>query len=295
MRRILLIYNPVAGKKHNLKHHFSNVNGFKEDEILFEETKAPAHATQLAAQYKDDVDIVAAIGGDGTVNEIGAGLVNSTTSMAIIPNGSGNGLARELRIPMNKRQAFHFLLNSGQLKIDTLKVNDLPCMNVAGVGFDADVAHLFEQMESRGFSTYIKATLKLYQKFRPLALKLEVDHKIVKQDVFLCSFANSRQFGNNAFIAPHAKLDDGKMHITLIKPFPWYYAPILAIRLFTKTIHKSRYYQGYSSDRCVIALTSKIKMHIDGEPILVQGPVSLQVLPQSLNVVGSPICVSSIR
>jgi diacylglycerol kinase (ATP) len=165
--KILLIFNPAAGKKKALKTEIFGVNGASEAKFKIKRTKSPGHATELAKKNRDKYLIVTAIGGDGTVNEVASGLVNTDIPLGIIPNGSGNGLARELGIPMNKKKAFDLLKKSTPIHIDTLLLNDHPCVNMAGIGFDARVAHFFDKMKARGFLNYIQATLKLMHTYKP--------------------------------------------------------------------------------------------------------------------------------
>lgn len=286
--KILLIFNPAAGKKKALKTEIFGVNGASEAKFKIKRTKSPGHATELAKKNRDKYLIVTAIGGDGTVNEVASGLVNTDIPLGIIPNGSGNGLARELGIPMNKKKAFDLLKKSTPIHIDTLLLNDHPCVNMAGIGFDTRVAHFFDKMKARGFLNYIQATLKLMHTYKPLHIKMLLDEtQKVDEKVFLCSFANSRQFGNNAFIAPDAKLNDGLIHIAILRPFPWYAAPVLAWQLFSKKIHLSPYYQSFTAGKCILDLEKELEMHIDGEPKIVQGPVQITVKPSSLRVIGT--------
>jgi diacylglycerol kinase family enzyme len=136
-------------------------------------------------------------------------------------------------------------------KIDTLMVNNNISLNMTGVGFDAEVAHRFEKHKSRGFLNYVYSALRTFFNYKPVKLILRLDDEMITVNVFSISFANSRQFGNNSYIAPNALLDDGLMDIAIINPFPVIHVPILVFQLFTKSLSRSKYY------RCIKTKKSK--------------------------------------
>lgn len=287
MPKVAIIYNPKAGHQSASQHialkklHLYRYLGIGS----WEETQAPGHATSLANVLKKDAELIIAIGGDGTVNEVGAGLLGTETALGIIPAGSGNGLANELRLTRHPRKAAHIMAQNKTAYIDTLEVNGHPAFNIAGIGFDALVAQEFANMSKRGFWNYIKATLAAYWRYRPLYLDLYVDGLKITGNFFLIAFANSRQYGNNAYIAPQACIDDEFIDVGLLKPFPWYHAPALITRLFAGTIHRSRFYQALKAKEISIVNSESLLMHLDGEIRPMAGPVLIRLHPHKLKVI----------
>lgn len=287
VKKLLFIHNPHAGSGKNAFDRDQLKNKLDSSfEYKFMSTKAPHHATQIVESEKQNFDMFIAVGGDGTVNEVGKALLNSDKSMGIIPTGSGNGLALELGIKKSPLKALDLLIRGNEKEIDTLQLNDAVCLNVAGVGFDAEVAHSFEKYKSRGFLTYIYSTLRTIFRHQPVTLTLKLNGETNKYNIFSISFANSRQFGNNAYIAPLAQLEDGLMDIAMIHPFPIYQIPIMALRLFNKSLPKSKYYTSIRANKVVLPEEKTMNWHIDGEPVRIKGPVTVQVKAHSLKVIG---------
>src|SRR5882762_3820594 len=168
-------------------------------ESTIEFTQSPGHATALAkTAVKQKLDFVFAVGGDGTVNEVAQGLLGSEVAMGILPKGSGNGLARHLRIPMSFKKSLEIIpLHRAQM-IDTLSVNGKLSVNVSGIGFDGHVAGLFANKAKRGLVGYAKLVLKEFLDFKPFEANVRVNGKSFQSRSFIIALANSSQFGNNA-------------------------------------------------------------------------------------------------
>jgi diacylglycerol kinase (ATP) len=286
MRRVLFIYNPIAGHRHNeiSRRELDKIGRRSGAQFDFVVTLAPGHATEIAIENRDRYDLIVAVGGDGTVNEIGKALVGANTALGILPKGSGNGLARELNMGADVHKALQMLMSCHVRNIDTLSLNGRECLNVAGTGFDADVAFAFSQTGKRGFLSYVKSTIEVFRRHRPIQVLIEIEGMIIEELAFLVSFANSRQFGNNAYIAPKAQLEDGLFDICILTPFPWWYAPVLAFRLFNKSIHRSRFYRSYQASSALFSSEEQVKWHIDGEPVLMEGPIRIELHRASLKV-----------
>src|SRR5690606_300534 len=188
---------------------------------------------------REGFDVVVAVGGDGTLNQVANGLKHSQTAMGIIPMGSGNGLARHLGIPLRTPQAIHHLNRMPARKMDTLLMNGKTFVNMAGTGFDAHIGHLFATAGSRGFRTYAQITIKELLNYKPQGYEIELDGKKLTEEAFLISFANGSQWGNNAIIAPHASVSDGLIDLSLMRPFKWHQVPSLALKMFNSTIDHS--------------------------------------------------------
>ena len=282
-----LIINPFSGtrdweKTEQLVHSLLDSERF---DLRVEKTARAGHAAEIAKEASEkNIDLVMVAGGDGTVNEVGSALINSDTALAILPCGSGNGIARSLGIPVNLKKAIqHFNQTAQFQKIDTATFNDRFFIGLSGIGFDALVSHEFHHLENRGLQGYVMAFGKKIMQFKPREFTIETaDRKIVEKG-FLAVFANSDQFGNNAKISPLSKMDDGLLNLTLIKGMPKVLVPGEIVRLFSGIIHKSPHVITLTSEQFQIS-TDFDQAHIDGEPIDCPENVTVKVIPMSLTV-----------
>ncbi len=286
-KKILFIINPKAGTKS--KTHLPQLIQQHIDSAQFEiqitYTKAPAHATTLAKEaVENGVDIVIATGGDGTVNEVMQGLLHSDTALGILPFGSGNGLARFLGIPMNHVQALQFINKAKSITIDTCTLNEHAFVNVAGTGFDAHIGNVFSQSKGRGFSTYIKLSVKEFYKYKPQEYQLTINGETLVRKAFMISFANTSQFGNNAHIAPEADIQDGLVDVCIMKPLSMLDLPKVVYAIFNKTIHQSNYVEIIKCENATIERVASDAIHIDGEPHIAAKNLEIKVVPGSLKV-----------
>jgi diacylglycerol kinase (ATP) len=286
-KKIRFIINPFSGtgKKKNVQKLIEEIidPSIFEYEVVY--TKAPKHATELSKEAAtNNYHIVVAAGGDGSVNEVARGLVGSKTAMAIIPLGSGNGLARHLKIPMDTEKAIRLINDQKMQEIDTVKINDDRFFNVAGVGFDAHVSWEFSTYGKRGFSSYIKVVMRELPKYRSSEYELTIDGKKIQKTAFLISFANGSQYGNDTIIAPSADISDGYMNVCIVRGFPFYIAPLISLRLFTKTVERSKYMEVIKAKSVVVKQTN-ITAHLDGEPFKLGNEITLNVDPKSLTVI----------
>lgn len=252
-------------------------------EIKF--TTHKGHAADLAKEaVSKNYNIVVAVGGDGTINEIAKPLLHTNTALAIIPRGSGNGLARHLEIPMKVESAIKKINTGSEKGIDVLQVNDFISVNVSGIGFDGWVANEFASSKKRGLLNYGKLTLSGFKKFPQCQVKIDADGVSHEYVSFITAIANSSQFGNNAFVAPMANIQDGIMDVTVIQKPPVLYLPKLFYFLFRKQIEKSRYVKTLHAREVAIDLREKLPMHIDGEPVGITNKITATVLPLALKV-----------
>jgi diacylglycerol kinase (ATP) len=285
MKRVLCIKNPKAGRhrvkldKSIIAEHFP-----KGTEIEFVVTQEQGEASVITEQRLNDFDLFVAIGGDGTVNEVGKILIGTEKVLGIVPAGSGNGLARELGMNMNLTSAIKQLAEFNITSIDTVSVNSYPSLNVAGIGFEAEVAHLFKTLNRRGFPAYAKCVARLISEYRPVEVDIEINGEKVTKKVFSLSFSNSRQFGNNVYNSPLAGFNDGLIDVSVIKPFPLILAPELSIRLLDRSLHKSWYYEVVKTEKIRILNKGEMRWHVDGDPVIMQGPIEVEIKKQSLSV-----------
>jgi diacylglycerol kinase (ATP) len=250
--------------------------------ILFTEERA--HATELVIENmpKAKWKAIVAVGGDGTINEIASPLTGTDFPIGIIPLGSGNGLARHLGIPLTLESALTRLFTGRVVRIDSALLNDIPFFCTAGIGFDAYVGHLFSQQRERGLASYVNVSFRSYWDYKPQQLALNGK----EMEAFSLSFANAGQFGNNAWIAPQANLQDGLLDMCAISPFPKWYGTSLAYQLFSKQMKSSRFVAYERVKEAVIETQTPAMIHYDGEPYQMdKTEIKIRVVPQSLSVV----------
>ena len=286
--RVRFIINPISGgrKKEHIPETIRKAClefNLEADIFLcssiFETKEKTKDAIQL--NYR----AVIAVGGDGTINLIGTELINTQVALGIIPMGSGNGLARSLRIPFNIKKAIKTISDYNLQSIDTGEVNGIAFINLSGIGFDAHVAGIFHNSQRRGLISYAKIILREFYRFTQESLKIQLDGNTIHTNAFLLAVCNGPQFGNNAIIAPLASLKDGIFNITILKRLKWFDAPRLAYRLFRGTIHLDSNTECYSAKSLTITRSEKGLMNIDGEPILLSNNLHFEMRPLSLNVI----------
>lgn len=286
--KVTVIINPKSGtgKKSDAIEKIDNFfkdKGIRHNILM---TEYAGHAEKLAKQYAGQVEIIAAMGGDGTVNEIARSLIGTDTALAIIPSGSGNGLARDLRIPMRLTAALKTITNGEKKTIDYGIINGHPFFCTCGTGFDASVSLKFAGSHKRGFMTYIESTLTEWLNYSPTEYTLTIDNKETRKvKAFLVACANASQYGNNAYIAPQADLTDGVMDVTILEPFSVIDIPGLVIQLFTKTLDKSSHIKTFRCSRLHISSENENPSHFDGDPIILDKDIDIEIIGKKLNVI----------
>jgi diacylglycerol kinase (ATP) len=278
--RIFLIINKYAGHKNGAKAvefviPYLNKKGYL---VEYSFTNHPGHATELATKASNDgFDLVVAVGGDGTVNEVAQGLIGTKSPMGIIPMGSGNGLARELGISMNIHKSTISLVNGKNLQLDVCKLSEQRFLCTSGIGFDAMIAHKMSKSASRGFLKYVQLVIQESIFFKPLNIRMKIDGVLIEESVFLITFANASQFGNNAYIAPTASMTDGLIDVVVVRKFTKIWMPIFAVALFSKFIPKLPFVDCYKAKRIELELADTPYYHFDGEPgnLIIPAKISL--------------------
>ncbi|MBB64631.1 MAG: diacylglycerol kinase [Waddliaceae bacterium] len=285
-KKLRFIINPNSGttNKKRIEAHIRERIDTQAYDFNICYTKAPLHACELTKEaVKEGCDVVIAVGGDGTVHEVGCSLINTKTALGIIPCGSGNGLARHLNIPTSVKRAIDIINRGKTKKIDTVKINDRSYLGMAGVGFDGHIAWEFSKTKTRGFWPYIKLVIKELPKYKAQNYTLTLDGKKVSRTATLISFANSAQYGNEIAISPQAKIDDGMIDVAILEDLPlWALAP-LAVQLCTKTMHYSPHLEIIRAKSVKIE-GKDMRGHVDGEPAKFDNGLELTVNPKSLYV-----------
>ncbi|MBO5251042.1 MAG: diacylglycerol kinase family lipid kinase [Bacteroidaceae bacterium] len=287
-KKIVFVVNPISGtqgKKAILKNIEERIDRSVYDfEIV--KTQYAGHASEIAAQaVENHADIVVAIGGDGTINEIARSLVHTHTALGVIPCGSGNGLARHLRIPMDSKAAIDIINKGVQLCIDYGKINDIPFFCTCGVGFDAFVSLKFADSGKRGLLAYLENTLHESLTYQPETYEIENEESTVRHKAFLIACGNASQYGNNAYIAPQASLTDGLMDVTILEPFTVLDVPSLSFQLFNKTIDQNSCIKTMRTKKIKIHRSHPGVFHFDGDPVMGGEDLVVEIIPQGLNVV----------
>lgn len=290
-KRITFIVNPISGtkRKDNIVQSINKVlnKDFFEYEILYSEYAGQAgQLSSIAAS--EGKDIVVAVGGDGTVNEVAGGLIGTETALGIIPCGSGNGLARHLQIPLTRKRAVEIINQCSIEKLDYGKVCGEPFFCTCGMGFDAYVSYKFTEAKKRGVLTYLEQALTEWLRYKPETYIVEDETGSKTYKAFLITCANASEYGNNAYIAPQASMNDGLMDVTVIEPFKAFEAPQLALQLFSKTLHTGSYVQMFRTNKISIHRSGSGVIHRDGDPMFAGENVNVEIVHKGINVVINP-------
>ena len=250
-------------------------------------TQYAGHASEIASKAKDaNVDLVVAVGGDGTVNEVARAIVHSNTALGIIPCGSGNGLARHLQLPINVKKSIEILNTFEVRDLDYGIINGYPFFCTCGMGFDAFISLKFAEAGKRGPLTYIENVLREGLKYEPETYTVMADDETSLHKAFLISCANASQYGNNAYIAPQASMSDGLMDVIIMEPFGLIDAPQISIEMFNKTLDKNN--SKIKTLRCKklrVHRHSPGAIHYDGDPVMTGADIDVELKPKGIKIV----------
>lgn len=298
MRKILFIMNPISGtvSKAAIPEKIEELIDREQFHHEIVETQYAGHATEIARQAADDnADMVVAVGGDGTVNEVARALVNTDTALGIIPCGSGNGLARHLMLPMETEGAIG-VLNSYEIhNLDYGLINDRPFFCTCGMGFDAFISMKFANAGKRGLVTYVENVLKEGLKYKPETYEIEDESGTVHYKAFLVSAANASQYGNNAYIAPQASMSDGWLDVIIMEPFDVLEAPQISIDMFNKTLDKHSKIKTFKTKHIHIHRKEPGLIHYDGDPMMTDADVDIRIVEKGIKIAVNPEADKSLR
>lgn len=281
MKNVAFIINPFSAKKNyqpflqELKNKVENPNFYISESI--------EGTNEFIRKNFDKTEIFVAIGGDGTISAVARNLINTEKILAIFPAGSGNGFSNETHFNKNLSELLEKIEAKNFREIDSFMVNEHFSINVSGTGFDGKVVKKFEKT-SRGFKNYIKVSISTFMSYKPIKVKfLKDDLKIHNGKYLMMNAANTRQFGNNAYIAPNASKSDGLIDLVLVKKFPLHYALRFAYRMFSKKLKDDDYVTYLPVSEVDLKVNTKT-WHIDGEFVKIKSPVKIKVLPKSLRI-----------
>ena len=280
---IIFIVNPHSGKRRPQKIVSKIRKLNPEYRVFISDSISRFHEFIQENLEKYKVFVVA--GGDGAINMTSSYLFGRKDKiLAIIPIGSGNGFARENGFTSDLFKLEKALEKGETFLADGMEINGRKFINMAGVGFDAFVAHTFAHRKKRGLWNYGMATLHCLTKFKPMHVRISMADKDIEGNFSMVTMANTRQFGNNAFIAPKAHSESRKLDLVLVKPFPFYYYPVFISNMFTGKIKQSRYIDYLMLEKDFTIETYYKMYHVDGEPVLFDGKSEIKIFKAALNI-----------
>ena len=290
-KNITFIVNPISGTKS--KDALPLLVKQLIDDSLYEceiiKTEYAGHAAELASQcVNDHIDICVAVGGDGTVNEVARSLAHSETALGIIPCGSGNGLAHHLCLPMDMKQALQ-VINAGKTDyFDYGVINDQPFFCTCGMGFDAYVSLKFAESGKRGLATYVENVLKEGLTYKPDTYIITDESGNHQYNAFLVACANASQYGNNAYIAPEASMQDGLLDVIIMEPFNIIEAAKVGFDLFAKTLKSNKHIKTFQARSIHIHRNESGAVHFDGDPTKMGTDIDVRIEPLGLKAIINP-------
>lgn len=278
-KQILALINPISGtaNKDYLPETIRQVVDSSIFDLSIRFTQRPNHAYQLAKEAAGNGYYgVIAVGGDGTVNETASALCDTNTALGIVPNGSGNGLARHLDIPMDINEALEIINNRNIGQYDYCTANNHPFFCTCGVGFDAQVSAKFAKSGKRGPLSYVKSAVSEYLKYRPQSYRITSPEGTIAEKAFIIACGNASQYGNNAYIAPNADMQDGLIDVTVILPITPLDTAMLGILLFSRHIDQDTNIISFRTPSLTIERDKSGIMHLDGETMMMPEKIEIR-------------------
>lgn len=285
--KIGLIVNPISGT-HDKRIILAVVRRMLSDagnDVQVMPTQYPGHAIELAKEaVSKSYDLVLAMGGDGTVNEVATGMCHTDVPMGIIPAGSGNGLARHLNIPLDVRGAVKTILTSQPLSIDAGVMNGRMFFCTCGVGFDAEVSHDFAAQPTRGKLQYINSTYRVFRRYKPKEYEITIDGVTTHEKALSITLCNATQYGNNAYIAPRAAIDDGKLDVVFIHQGDTLSTLKVSVDLLAGLCWRNGLVTHTQGKEIIIEQLGEAAAHIDGEPVMMPARIEISCQEGALKV-----------
>lgn len=283
--------NPISGveSKEGIPHLIDKILDKDKFDYQIRQTEYAGHATEIATDAKNDgIDVVVAVGGDGTVNEAARALVHSNTALGIIPCGSGNGLARHLMLPLNLKRAIGIINKCEIRDLDYGVINSYPFFCTCGMGFDAFVSKKFAETGKRGPITYMETILREGLSYEPETYEVEDETGTKRYKAFLISCANASQYGNNAYIAPQASMSDGLMDVIIMEPFDMIDAPQISLDMFNKTLDTNSKIKTFNCKQLHIHRSKPGFIHYDGDPVMTGEDIDVSLKEKGIKIIVNP-------
>lgn len=290
MKKILFIINRKAGtdREKRLEGAIRQHLPASDFEVEITHLAYLGHGADLAREAVErGVHTVVAVGGDGSINEIAQGLVGTRTALAILPLGSGNGLARALKIPLDVSKALQLIVQNKQLPIDVGYANEHLFLSNAGVGFDALIADQFRHTKKRGLWGYAKLVIGGFRRYQPAAYSIGIDDKRLQERAFLLTVANGNQFGYEFKLAPQANVFDGQLDVCVMPPVGFFSLLPVSIYSLLGRIDKTRYMKHFTGKEIVVKSEELAYLQVDGDAVALStgGEVRFKVRPAALVVI----------
>lgn len=290
---IKLIINPAAGRGKAFKLSEKVIHEFEKrgTDFEYEYTTNPRHAVDISREASTKFQKVIAFGGDGTVNEVGEGLVGSNAIFGVIPLGSGNDFANEIGMPAKISDAVDIILSDDFHTIDIIKVNDRVSLNTAGVGFNGTVSEVVKSIRYlKGKSAYIWAVVKTAAMYKSIPLKISLNGRVIEEKIFMVSICNSKSEGGGFIVAPDAKNNDGLFDVTIIRHIGYMKLLLNLNKVLTGNINEVQEVDTYTGESIIIESEFPMPVHVDGEVIALNAhKVEASILKSALKVVGNSV------
>lgn len=297
-KKIVFIMNPISGtvSKANIPGLIDEHLDKQKFDYAIRNTEYAGHAAEIAKEEAlNGTDVVVAVGGDGTVNEVARSIIHTNTALGIIPCGSGNGLARHLLIPMNAVKAIKIINECDVRPLDYGIINNYPFFCTCGMGFDAFISQKFAESGKRGPISYAEQILKTGINYKPETYEIEDETGTHQHKAFLITCANACQFGNNAYIAPHASMSDGLLDVIVMEPFDLLEAPQVGFEMFNKILDKNQNIKSFRSKHLTIHRSKPGVIHFDGDPVETGADIEVSLVKAGLYTIVNPFTDRSQR
>lgn len=284
--KIAFIINPISGvgKQNKVVPYIENNISKDKFDLSIIYTQKNKLADEIVKENFTEFDVFIAVGGDGSVNETAKNLIGTDKIIGIIPAGSGNGFARHFSISLDFEKAIATINNLNISKIDTGKINNIPFIAFAGIGFDAQIANLFKSSKTRGLFTYIKLTVLNFIKYKERTYDLIFDGNNTSKKALFIAFANINQYGNNAKTAPSANALDGLFNISIVKKPDLLSGVKLIYDLFNNNFENNSFVHSLMAKNIKVNQVIKY-INLDGESIEINDKLKIEIKPLSLNLI----------
>lgn len=287
-QKVLFIVNPRSGvsDKYTIEQLVSKYLDIEHFAYEIQRTSYAGHAQSIAhyAAQNKSCDIIAVVGGDGSINEVVQALVGTSIKLAIVPAGSGNGLSYHIGIGRSIKHAIEVINVGKEVRIDVAKVNERYFINISGIGFDASVAYRARTLRRRGLWGYISTSIKLMPSRPKHFVKLSIDGKIIEDYFAFVIVANGSIYGYDFKIAPKADVSDGKLTVYTIKHMPTLTYIKDLPNIYAGRIEDLPYVDRHETVKLSIHYIDNEYYHYDGEGLHMTEDLHYSILPASIRL-----------
>lgn len=282
--KILFIVNPASGNKNT--DYKAEINSFfkdkKEKAEIFILTQQCGKEQLTAVIQKINPQKVIAVGGDGTLKLVAECLLKSNTPIGIIPAGSANGMAKELGIPLNIKDALELTLTGQPKQIHAVLINNELCIHLADIGFNAHLIKKFDRFATRGMFTYAKAAWQTFWLKNKMDVLFNIGNKTVKQKAVMVAIANATKYGSGLQINPDGELDDQLFEVILVKE----YAVMEMVKIWvSKLPWNTKNIEIFQTDSLTIRTKNKVHFQVDGEYLGKVNQIEAKLIPKAIWII----------